>query len=389
MKSLPNVLISVLVFSMYLAIIESPAAAATSSVTDTDDFAVAYQQNFEHTGAARTPNLHIPMHVQWSVDLGQLVSYPIVADGRVFVTAGSNLDALDPRTGQLLWAQTITSTTWVRGAAYEDGLIYAVGASVFAGAAIFAYDDRNGREIWAQSLPGQYSFSSPPAARYGRVFTSGAGSGGTFYALRAVNGRPLWTANVYYGDDSSPVVMSDGVYASYACPQAYKLNPGTGAVIWQYSGPCSGGGGSTPVLYKNLLFVEDSFINSDDGAIINATDGTLISTFNSNTTPAIAQDHAVLNIGNALNSVSTVSGQVQWTTPAPNGDSFASPPSILTSLGLVVDATSNGNLLAYRLKTGHQVFGLPLGYGSDGSAMAASANRLFIPVGTHLVAVGG
>jgi outer membrane protein assembly factor BamB len=48
------------------------------------------------------------------------------------------------------------------------------------------------------------------------------------------------------GDTSSPAVISDGV--SYSCPNIYKFDPATGAVVWHYAPGCSGGGGKTPAL---------------------------------------------------------------------------------------------------------------------------------------------
>ena len=91
----------------------------------------------------------------------------------------------------------------------------------------------------------------------GIVYTSGAGDGGTVYAVRESDGTLLWTQEVENGDDSAPAVTSDGVYVSYACPQTYKFNPTSGDLIWHFSGQCEGGGGESVAIYNGQVYVRD------------------------------------------------------------------------------------------------------------------------------------
>ena len=134
-----------------------------------------------------------------------------------------------------------------------------------------AFDGATGNLIWNAQLPGQFAFDSAPTVHQGVIYTAGAGSGGTVYAVSADSGAVLWTAPVINGSMSSPAVTDEGVYVSYSCPNVHKLDPATGATIWHYSTGCSGGGGKTPVLYNERLYVRDfsdTIHDSNTGAVI-------------------------------------------------------------------------------------------------------------------------
>ncbi|HWP53168.1 MAG TPA: hypothetical protein VN476_03495, partial [Pyrinomonadaceae bacterium] len=50
------------------------------------DQARNFQINETHTGSSSSPGLVPPLKPKWSVNFGQNISYPIIADGKVFVT---------------------------------------------------------------------------------------------------------------------------------------------------------------------------------------------------------------------------------------------------------------------------------------------------------------
>src|SRR5205823_5221737 len=109
-----------------------------------------------------------------------------------------------------------------------------------------AFSAATGILLWSVNLAGQYGFTSPPTAVNGVVFTGGAGTGGTVYAVNETNGAVLWTMQVENGDHSSPAVIAGNVYVSYACHQSYAFNAVTGQQLWNYSGGGEGGGGKRP-----------------------------------------------------------------------------------------------------------------------------------------------
>src|SRR5262245_13191628 len=83
-------------------LIAAPAAAQD---------AVSYQQDFAHSGRLTTAAPAPPLTQRWSVDLGDLLSYPLIVGNRVFVVAletnayGPALYALDLGTGAELWSR--------------------------------------------------------------------------------------------------------------------------------------------------------------------------------------------------------------------------------------------------------------------------------------------
>jgi outer membrane protein assembly factor BamB len=148
-----------------------------------------------------------------------------------------------------------------------------------------AFDAATGVLKWSTSLTGQYLFSSPPTAANGFVYTGGAGSGGTVYAVNQSNGAIAWTQGVANGDDSAPAVSADGVYVTYPC-NTYSFNPSTGEIIWQNRTGCDGGGGATPLIANGVLYAPSGF-GAYNGVTFNAETGALLGSYVADNPPAI------------------------------------------------------------------------------------------------------
>src|SRR5207249_8647128 len=142
-----------------------------------------------------------PLKKKWSRQLGGAVSYPLIADGRVFVTVagngaggyGSRLYALDQSTGATVWGPiAISGTYYFSATAYGGGRIYVIN---FDGL-LFAYDAVTGVFDWSTKLPG-YGFTAAPTAYKGHVYVGGAG---TLYAVAESSGAVRWTDPVENGD---------------------------------------------------------------------------------------------------------------------------------------------------------------------------------------------
>jgi outer membrane protein assembly factor BamB len=197
--------------------------------------AVAYQIDEAHTGY--TPaTLRPPLTRSWAVDLGGSLSYPLIVQGKVFVTVsdvtayGTKLYALDAATGTTVWGPVeLGGTYFWSNAAYEHGRVFAVN---FDGR-LRALDAQTGEILWSVQLPDQHAFSSPPTAGGGTVFVGGAGIGGTLYAVDERDGSIRWTAEVENGDSSAPALAASAVYVSYACQQTYAFDRRSGALVWQ------------------------------------------------------------------------------------------------------------------------------------------------------------
>ena len=371
------------------------------------DVAVTYQINVLHTGAINTPTLLPPLQVKWSVDLGATVGYPLIAEGKVFVIAGPdtsglvNLYALDATNGSIVWGPVLIPKGYYdwAAAAYDNGAIFVVPNTVagLQSGAMYAFAASDGHQIWSTALPGQYFFTAPPAASKGVVYTGGAGVGGTVYAVRESDGTVLWMAGVENGDNSSPVVTPKAVYVSYVCPQAYDFKPKTGTLVWHYSGPCEGGGGATPVLYKNLLYVRDwsRSLNGHDGDILDAVAGTYVGGFDADFAPAFHGKNGFFVQSTGLRAVNVTSNATVWTATPSGGDAYSSPPIVVN--GIVYVGTSQGNLLGYRAGNGKVALNMNMGYpisasetgsvGSPEAGLGAGQGILVVPASTHLIAL--
>lgn len=226
------------------------------------------------------------------------------------------------------------------------------------------------------------------------IYTGGAGSGGTVYAVDANSGAVLWTTPVMNGGMSSPAVDNEGVYVSYSCPNVYKLNPATGAVIWHYTTGCSGGGGKTPALYNGRLYVRD-FSDS----IFDSQTGTIVGNFNAKNTPAFSGNMGFfLNGPHFFGSFGTLEARdvntntVLWSFA---GDGQLQS-AVLVVNGYVYVGSAQGRLYAVDAGTGQQVWVTTAGtsipfvdeqnVSQPLTSFAAAEGLLVVPTSTTLVA---
>ena len=373
--------------------------ATTTHAQVAPEKAVNFQINASHTGAVSSEHLTPPLKQRWVVNFGRRISYPLIADGKVYVTVrnatdyGTMLYALDQTNGATVWSYALGGTYFWSGACYENGRVFAVN---FDGL-LRAFDGATGNLIWNVQLPNQYSFSAPPTAYQGVIYVSGAGSGGTVYAVNADSGALLWTAPVMNGDKSSPAVTGEGVYVSYSCPNVYKLDPATGAQIWHYAPGCSGGGGKTPTLYNGRLYVRDFSDTIFDGQT-----GTIVGNFNAKNTPAFLGDKGFfLNGPHFFGSYGTLQARdvntnsVVWSF---SGDGFLQSAVLVVNNHVYV-GSAQGKLYAVNAFTGQQDWvtttGSSIPYVDEQNVsqpltgFAAAEGLLVVPTSTTLVAYEG
>jgi hypothetical protein len=363
---------------------------------------VAYQINPRHTGATDAPEIKPPLHVKWSVNLNNTVSYPLIAEGKVFVLAGQgengnvSLYALDAQTGGTIWGPILIPQEFYNGwgaAAYENGKIFVI-PDVYAGAGgMTAFSAADGSILWQAILSGQYEFSSPPTAYGGVVYTSGQGENGTVYAVSEADGSILWTG-IWPGSNSSPAVTKDGVYFSAVCGAAISLNPETGAVQWGYAGTCGGGGGYTSVLYDGSLYVRTGTL-SPPSEILDAENGTLTGSFNSVFAPAFWKGAAIYTQTSGIQAVATSGGGTLWSAAPPEGDSFSSPPIVVNAVVYV--GTASGLVLGYSVTDGSKMVSINLGQpisaidsgylGAPLAGLGAGEGIVVVPASTYLFAL--
>ena len=361
--------------------------AATSS-----DQAVAYQINTAHSGDLGGDALAPPLTKRWSRDLGGQVSYPLIAGGRVYVTVanvgsyGSTLYALDAATGNTLWSQALGGTYYFSAAAYDNGQVFALNYDGL----LRSFDASTGAQHWSVQLPGQSAFTSPPVASNGVVYTGGAGSGGTLYAVGETTGAVSWSQPVVNGDHSSPALSGNDVYVSYSCPNVFAFDRTSGASLWSSTPSCSGGGGRTAVLNGTSLYVRD-LISSPPGYVLNSANGAGLGRFAAGPAPAFAGTTGLFLSGSTLTAQNTGTGAILWTFA---GDGSLDTAPIVVN-GDVYVGSSSGNLYALDLGTGNQVWSANAGASIRApdennavqlTGLGAGEGYLVVPAGTHLTA---
>jgi outer membrane protein assembly factor BamB len=316
----------------------APSTTTTSTTTPPrvePSPAVAYHNGVTHDGFANDDRLGPPLALKWELELGGPISYPLIAEGKVFVTAttdqwnsalGTTLYAFDQTTGETVWSRKISINKGTT-AAYDAGRIFAVDREGLTQ----SYDAATGDLLWSVSLktPSMYIFRTPPTASDGMVYTAGAGTGdpaGVLYALRASDGSIAWSQPVRNGGGSAPALSANSVFVSYSCGHVYAFDRSTGEQRWHNDPPCYGGGGSNPVYHGGKVYVRDGYSGASDGysgnMVIDAETGVIEGSFDSTLIPAFADGIGLFLVGDvAFDGVTPElravrDGQILWTFTA-------------------------------------------------------------------------
>jgi outer membrane protein assembly factor BamB len=373
-----------------------------SFTTLQNDEAVAWQHNIVHDGYDPASSLVTPLTLKWRRNLAASgvtsISYPLIAEGRVFVTTSTGytthiqkLMALDARTGDTIWSANISSYFPFANAAYDSGKVLVVNSY----GTVTAFDAATGAMLWSIVLPDGSLFTSPPTAANGIVYTGGAAppplGGGIVYAVDEENGAVLWTMPVQNGDHSSPAIAGGKVFVSYVDADSYAFNAVTGQQVWSYLTCGEGGGGTTPVVHAGQIYVRDYGCTPGiDGLVLNANTGGFIRTFNSDTPPAFFGNLALFLQSGTL--VAIENGQMLWSFAGDGG--LQSAPVVVNHT--IYIGSSSGML--YGLKaSGQQVWstqvGAPIPYPDEFNAvittgLGAGGGLLIVPTASTLVAYG-
>ncbi len=356
-------------------------AASTAAID-----ATAFQVNAQHSGAAHFANIvassSLPTAPTWTATLDGTPAYPLVAGGRVFLTVtrssggGSELVALNAGSGAVAWGPIAISGS--AAATYDNGRVIVLNSS----GVMTGYDAATGTLLWTTTLTGQYSFTAPPTAYNGTVYTGGAGSSGTLYAYDDSTGALKWTKNVQNGDDSSPTVTGTGVYVSYPC-QTYDFDPTTGNLLWSNSTGCEGGGGATGSWANGLYYSPNHEGGYNyNGQSFSQTGGAALSSYTAAQAPALGQTIGYFLQGSALTALSLADSSIQWTF---NGDGSLDTAPILVN-NYVFIAGGSGKLYMLDAVTGAQLGLVALG-GAASSTMPTSLPQAGMNAGDGLLVV--
>ena len=124
------------------------------------------------------------------IDEGEVT--PIVSNGVMYISGFNRLDAVDARTGNIIWRyqRQPASSTRQRGTAIYGDKVYVVTADSH----LIALDARNGGVRWdVKSDGGNTIAGGAPLVADGKVIVTGNRPGGFIQAYDAETGKYLWT----------------------------------------------------------------------------------------------------------------------------------------------------------------------------------------------------
>jgi outer membrane protein assembly factor BamB len=340
------------------------------------DQATSYQENVGHTGFASGGSLDAPPLTQaWSVNLGGTLSYPLIANGMVYVLEtdsshdGPTLDAISTSTGATVWQRPETSGSQL---AYDNGQIFITQT----GDTVTAVDATTGATNWTETLA-DADVPSNPIASGGTLYVGSEYSGDGLYALNEGNGKTEWQAN---GVSNTELAL-DGTFlytgGGYSQTNAYDL--GTGKEAWE---------GSSASCYSsyNAFAADGGHVFESCSSELNAATGSSLDTIPTSEPPAIADDTGVFLSGATLEAVNLTTGVIEWQFP---GTGLEGVPLIVNDT--VYIGSTSGTLYALNLDTGAQVWSTSMGSSSNLGVsalpgMAAADGLLVVPYGDTLQA---
>ena len=92
-----------------------------------------YQIDETHTGSISSSGLTPPLRPKWTLNFGRKMSYPLIANGKVYVTMryatnvfGTDLYALNAADGATLWSYSLGGSFYWSAIRYENGRVFAI-----------------------------------------------------------------------------------------------------------------------------------------------------------------------------------------------------------------------------------------------------------------------
>lgn len=355
--------------------------------------AVTYQIDLAHSGRATLDGFTGRLANQWTRSLGGAISYPVIAQGRVYVTVAAGtateLYALDAASGNTVWQASIPGQNPVSSLAYDDGRIFALNMSGL----VEAFDAATGAQRWSTQLPREWFFPWPPIATGGLVFIGGQGSAGQIYALSEKTGKLTWTS--FVRDAGTPVAYDQFVAITANCQEYYGFAARTGEWLWTDETLYSQGGGATPVYYGGKLYVRDHCFDADN-RIVKARSGGMRTGFKSDLIPSFftldGNDHIVALVDGRLSATPVGSTSPRWTF---RGDGkLSTAPLVIDTY--VVEGSTSGKLYVLNEADGLVVSSYKVGAAIDApqegsqlqplTGLGAANGLLIVPAGSQLVA---
>jgi outer membrane protein assembly factor BamB len=348
---------------------------------------VAEQLDAAHTGVS-AHGLGPPLRERWrrvfdpDVPISHEVRWPLVADGRVFITfqdrdgGPGQLYALDPATGATLWTREVSG--WLSGAAYGNGKVLLATHD-----ALYTFDAATGTPAWSRNRwPGRdgTGLDSGPVAAEGVAYV---GVLGALYALSVDDGSVMWHRDMTTARGIG--VGAEHVYVNGG-DALLALRRADGAQVWRAPAPDEGGTflSGHPTVAGGRVYVPSRY----DGAVYDAASGGLLrKRFWMDPLPAVDAERAYVLSGESaeqdaiLHAVDAATGATAWEFGG--WDGVTSYP--LVAGNHVYVTGRRGDLYALNRSSG----GVAWCMRTDTKNYAGEPHTLAVGGGLLLLAVGG
>jgi outer membrane protein assembly factor BamB len=360
-----------------IAIGLSSGSTASASFTVRTDWT---KFRFDAAGTGRNPYENVlsrgnvtGLTLQWSQQVGRVVSAPAVVGGTVYIgvlgtgPAEADVLALDAETGIILWKQVteglVTSdpTVW-------NGLVF---VGTLYDHTIRAFDASTGNLLW--SFVGAGAMNSPVIWR-GRLYV--AANSGIVYALDPLTGAELWEKTVsILGISANSVAVAAGLlYTGANDKYLYALNADSGDIIWSSltglqisSSPTVDGGAVYVGSTDHNLYAFDS----TNGVLkwLATTGG------NVDSSPAVSDDLVYVESADGkIYAFDTATGETKWTVDTHAEGTFASP---VVANGVVYVGAGDSRVYAINSQTGRVLWTYQAGaIFNDAAAVADGVLRV-------------
>jgi outer membrane protein assembly factor BamB len=352
------------------------AGGPSHNVTSPGGESLAYGANPSRTGSASEPSLFGPLEKAWSRNLRGSVNQPLIAGDRVLISVGhsssssygSDLLALNPRTGKEIWRQPTPGTYYSAPIAADTGVVVSINYDGELRA--FAVDD--GRPLWTQTLSGTPRVRAPPVAADGTVYavaTDGGNSIAQVSAFSIADGMPRWTRSTGI-DTGAPALDNERVFVTDDCGDAVAVRRADGMIAW------SRDTGSSTGCFEADVAVFDGRVYAGGGYVYDAVTGAERSRLPAKP-DVFTAGLGMVTLGESLDAVSLAAGTVEWHVRSSGASlhPLAVPGTIYSAdFGRVrsLEPSSGRVLWASKLRTpGFFEGGMHRG-------LAAGAGRLFV-----------
>jgi len=225
------------------------------------------------------------IRLKWSIPCGQGYNGPTVSGGRVYLTdkienpiVKERVLCVDANNGEVLWTYSYACPYGNVG--YPDGprasVVISGGKAYSLGTMghLFCFDAMTGSVLWKHDLDKEYKVrmpiwgiaATPLIFENKLILQAGGNNGASVLALDKDSGKELWRAMDDMIAYSPPVLVTQAgkpVIVVWTAENLNGLDPETGKVYWKIPFPLKlGMGVSTPVIYKDYLFVSSFYSGS-------------------------------------------------------------------------------------------------------------------------------